>query len=203
MEAGPGLRERKKVATMRRVQQTALELFDRHGYEAVTVEQVADAAEVSASSVYRYFSTKERLVLWDEYDPEMLAVIDRALAQGGGLVEALRSTAATVMGAIRALGPSETERILRRMRYVITEPTVRSGMLRETEEAELAIRRALSAHTGAPEDSLELRVAVSQVLAAFLSAIFLWAEQDGATDLGDLIDRTIALLDHGPPLLHG
>ena len=53
----PGLRERKKAATMHRIQAAALDLFERHGFDAVSIEQVADAAEVSPSTVYRYLSS--------------------------------------------------------------------------------------------------------------------------------------------------
>ena len=64
-----GLRERKRYAAMRLVQEVALDLFDAHGYADVTVERIAAASDVSPSSVYRYFGTKEQIVLWDENDP--------------------------------------------------------------------------------------------------------------------------------------
>jgi AcrR family transcriptional regulator len=72
-----GLRQLKKLETMRHVQLTALGLFEAHGFDAVTIEEVASAARVSASTVYRPFDTKEGLVIWDEYDPVLL----RALAE--------------------------------------------------------------------------------------------------------------------------
>ena len=64
-----GLRERKRYAAMRLVQEVALDLFDAHGYVDVTVERIAAASDISPSSVYRYFGTKEHIVLWDENDP--------------------------------------------------------------------------------------------------------------------------------------
>ena len=63
------LRDRKRATAMRLVQEVALDLFDAHGYADITVERIAAAAEVSPSSVYRYFGTKENLVLWDAHDP--------------------------------------------------------------------------------------------------------------------------------------
>ena len=53
---------------MRTIQERALDLFDARGFDAVTIEEIAAAAEVSPSSVYRYFGTKEGLIVADEFD---------------------------------------------------------------------------------------------------------------------------------------
>jgi len=58
-----GLRERKKARTRAEIREQALRLFLVHGYEATTVQQIADAAEVSLSTLFRYFPTKARLAL--------------------------------------------------------------------------------------------------------------------------------------------
>ncbi|MFI6870049.1 TetR/AcrR family transcriptional regulator [Nocardia sp. NPDC050406] len=59
----PGLRERKKRQTRDRIIDVALELCDTQGFEATTVEQIADAADVSPRTVNRYFTNKEDIVL--------------------------------------------------------------------------------------------------------------------------------------------
>src|SRR5215470_9181781 len=63
--ARPGLRERKKAKTRAAIRQHAFQLFREQGYEATTVEQIAEAAEVSHSTFFRYFPTKEAVVLQD------------------------------------------------------------------------------------------------------------------------------------------
>lgn len=66
----PGLRERKKARTRAEIREQALRLFLEQGYEATTVQQIAEAAEVSLSTLFRYFPTKAQLVL--QFDLETL-----------------------------------------------------------------------------------------------------------------------------------
>jgi AcrR family transcriptional regulator len=61
-DLAPGLRERKKVATEESILREAFALFDAEGYDAVTVERIAEAADVSLRTVYRYFPTKAAIV---------------------------------------------------------------------------------------------------------------------------------------------
>ena len=70
-----GLRERKKQKTREAIQREALRLFQAQGYEATTVEQIAAAAEISPSTFFNYFPTKEDVVLYDSYDPVMLSIL--------------------------------------------------------------------------------------------------------------------------------
>lgn len=68
-----GLRERKKAKTHAAIQEHAMRLFAEQGYEATTVEQIAAAAEVSPSTLFRYFPTKQDIVLHDALDPLLFA----------------------------------------------------------------------------------------------------------------------------------
>lgn len=62
-EVEMGLREVKRERTRRLIADKAFELFTDHGFGRTTVEQIAAAAEVGPSTLYRYFPTKETLVL--------------------------------------------------------------------------------------------------------------------------------------------
>src|SRR5215471_12740758 len=99
--ARPGLRERKKARTRAAIREHALRLFREQGYDETTVEQIADAAEVSPSTFFRYFPTKEDVVLQDDMDLLWLEVY-RAQPPGLGPLAALRASVRTAFDALGA-----------------------------------------------------------------------------------------------------
>src|SRR5262249_715839 len=97
----PGLRERKKAQTRASIQVHALRLCKGKGYAVTTMEPIAAAAEISPSTPYRYFPTKEELVLADDYDPLVAAAV-RAQPPGLSPFAALKNGIAQVLAGISA-----------------------------------------------------------------------------------------------------
>lgn len=80
-------RERKKAAVRAQIVSTAVELFSRHGMDGVTVEQIADAADIGKGTIYNYFETKEHIVVAFMVDKEarVQAKVGRFVAAKGSL----------------------------------------------------------------------------------------------------------------------
>lgn len=185
----PGLRERKKAATMHRVQAVALELFERHGFDAVSIEQVADAAEVSPSTVYRYFGTKEGLVAHDEYDDRVLELLVYYLQQDGDLAQVLTRVLDDLWGehVVTRAGPSWV-----RTRWCFEHPSIQGAMwVLVNEQAEAAARAvADSGRMALPR----ARILVAATMWGIVAVLRTWYERDGAGDVRADIDQVIDLL---------
>ncbi len=192
----PGLWERRKLEAMRRIQQVALDLFDERGYRNVTVERVAAEAAVSPSSIYRYFGTKEMLVLYDEYDPQILDLIRTS---GGGAptspAELIRALCAAVPVFLDIVLPDGYDRQLRqRMEYIAAEPDIKAGMTRQTEDMERELRAILSERIGRDSNDLQVRLAAATGAWGFTATMFHWAESGYAQPLRTVLARAIELL---------
>lgn len=184
-----GLRQRKKFDTMRRVQLTALGLFEAQGFDAVTVEQVARAALVSAPTIYRHFGTKEGLVLWDEYDPVLLRSLRERLGTDA-LGDAIREAIVRPLDRIYA---AEASRTLRRVRLVQKHAGLRAAAASNMRELRSEMARAFAA-SGACRDPLEADVIAGATVTALELAVEHWARAAGRRPLRLFIERALRLL---------
>ena len=153
-ERPTGLRERKKAKTRAAIRQHALRLFREHGYAATTVEQIAEAAEVSPATFYRYFPTKEDVVLQDDFDVLAMDVFE---AQPPGL-SAIAAMRAAVGQMLASLTAEERERFRETTELTLTIPEVRARALDELTRsiqvmAEAVARRACRRTTWRPGTS--------------------------------------------------
>ncbi len=105
---------------MARVQAVALDLFEQRGFDGVPIEEIARAAEVGPATIYRNFGDKERIVLWDEYDPMLLEALARELELHPVLEAVPRALATSLARVYR----DDRERILRRARLMRSTPAL-------------------------------------------------------------------------------
>ena len=162
-------------------------LFEVHGYEQTSAAQVAAAAGVSEMTFFRHFPSKDRVLMDDPYDAELVAAVAARPLDEAPLartMEGLRS-------AWAAVPEPAVDIVRRRARIVANTPALRSAVARNNQRTEDAVTEQLvidGCHR------LEARVAVSAVLAALTSALLWWAAEDQA-DLSDAIERALAVLD--------
>ena len=191
-EESPGLRERKKAKTRAAIQAAALALFERQGYQATTVDQIAAMADVSQSTFFRYFPTKEDVVLLDRYDPLMLAALRAQPAELSPIV-ALRRTLRSVLGA---LPPDELARERQRAMLIVSVPELRARALDQLAATLEPFTEAVAARTDRPVDDSAVRALTGAVLGVSISAM-LAASQDPSADWVELMDTGLAHLEAG------
>ena len=183
-----GLRELKKAKTMRHIQAVAMQLFIQNGFDHVTVEQVAEEAEVSARTVYRYFTTKEGLVLRDEYDDQVLLAFDYCLREGLAPLEATSAVLSAVEDDHFVTDEPETKE---RIRLFFGNSSLRSaGYLRVDEVAD-ELAATLVGATGV--SLLRARVITTSIVWALVAAIKTWHESSSGPLL-PYIKEAIAVL---------
>lgn len=187
-----GLRERKKARTKSAVQRHAVRLFREQGYAATTVEQVAEAAEVSPSTVFRYFPTKEALVVFDPYDPVIFARF-REQPPELTLVQAWRTA---IVEAVGLLAPEEVTSKLDRARLLLSVPELWGATLHDTRTT-LEILMDLSAErVGTTPSDPALRATVGAIVGVLLTVALDWV-QDDVPSIVASIDEALARLDDG------
>ncbi|MCG6499407.1 TetR family transcriptional regulator [Kitasatospora sp. A2-31] len=193
LEEPLSLRERKKLKTRQAIRREAYRLIAEQGYENTTVEQIAAAAEVSQSTFFRYFATKEDLVLTDEYDPALVA----ALLARPADEPFLRSCREALIGLIRELLQHEREELLTRMRLVNDVPALRARMHEPANDPQQLYLAVLTRRAGVAEPTFEMRITAAAIGAATTETVLRWADGGGRQDFAELVDHTFALLEHG------
>ena len=195
-----GLRERKKARTRAAIREHALRLFRENGYQRTTVEQIAAAAEVSPSTFFRYFPTKEDLVLRDDMDTRMIEAFER---QPSDL-----SPLSAVRAAVREMFGSYTQADLDTLgettALTLTVPEVRARAMDEFARTIGVIAEALAKRSGRPADDLAVRTTAGAIIGVMMSLTMPWegwsSHRQTFEDVFQHIDQALALLEAGLPL---
>ena len=207
MTAQAGLRERKKARTRASLREHALRLFREQGYQATTVEQIAAAAEVSPSTFFRYFPTKEDVVLQDDMDTRLV----EAFANQPPDLAPIPAIRAALREAWRSFTPAEWEQIREGGRLSMEVPEIRARTMNEFGRLIDAIARAIAGRTGRCADDLRVRVLAGAVIGVMMSVFLpehLAAEAGGefasdavfGPDSVARVDEALAFLEEGLPL---
>jgi AcrR family transcriptional regulator len=192
---GGGLRERKKQKTRDSIQRTALRLFERQGYEETTIEQIAAAVEISPSTFFNYFPTKEDVVLYDAYDPMAIQLfLERPKDEplNVGLRRVLEGLAETFQ--------RDEQMILARGRLFLEVPELRARIWDEVERTQVLLAQMLAERTGRRPDDFELRVTVRVVTSAVFEATIEWMRSNGRHGLVEMVNRALDVVESGARL---
>ncbi len=193
--SSPGLRERKKAKTRRAIQEHALRLIAEQGYDATTVEQIAEAAEVSPSTFFRYFPTKEDAIIEDEYDPLIAAAFARHQGDGPPL-EAARRALSEAFGEIYE---RDRERIRARVLLFLAVPQLRARTYDNLTRTEDLIAEAIAGYAGRAKDDLAVRTFAGAMVGGWMAGVRYWAET-GKGELPEILDSVITQLESGLPV---
>ena len=192
----PGLRERKKQKTRWAIQEHALRLIAEQGYDATTVDQIAAAAEISPSTFFRYFPSKEDLIIEDQYDAMML----EGLSTMDPSVPPMEAARRVITGALSAMSEHDLEKILERSKLIMSVPALRSRSMENVTKTIDMLAGVVARRVGLSPDSVEIRAFAGAVIGALTSVIFTWVESGGQGRLDEIVDRALSLVAAGLPL---
>ena len=186
----PGLRERRKKLTAAELEAAALRLFGERGFDAVTVDDIAAEADVSRRTFFRYFASKEDVLLADHF--VQLARLREAMAArppDETILTALRNALLSLTGDFE----DRKEMVILRGRIMRETPSLQARSLVHQRAWEDAMQEMVADRLGVdPAVDLRPGVVAATALAAMRVAFTNWLT-NGATD--DLIAMTTEALD--------
>jgi AcrR family transcriptional regulator len=185
-----GLRERKKIRTRQTIRREAIRLIEENGYAATTVEQIAEAAEVSPSTFFRYFPTKESVLLADDLDPlilDALAAQPPELSPSQAIRRAYEAT-------IASMSEDQREFENTRWRLMFLIPELKTAMYDEYYRTVRVFAEAMAHRLGRDTGDFEVRVFAGALTGAMMAAF------DAAPPGIDTVYRALDFVDAGMPL---
>jgi AcrR family transcriptional regulator len=183
------LRERKKLRTRRALADAALRLFAEQGYDATTIDELADAAEVSKSTFFRFFPAKEAAAIEAEAELWVTCLSDLADRTPAAKRTVLAGLHDTLVAAVTSLDSSWDERFLATRRLIAREPALLAYVqhYRATVQGEIA--RCLAGKLGLDPDDLRLHILAELAVATWSIAGRHWVRNGGQGGRKALIKR--------------
>lgn len=189
----PGLRERTRRAVQQEIGEAAVALFMEHGYEATTIDDIAAAVGLSQRSVFRYFGTKDDIVIGklDLAEQQMLAAL-RARPADEPVWESLN-------GLVHMLDAPNDPRAEAIHRVVIETPTLLGAYLQKLQQIQEAVvtvlyERATASGTPYEVDDPTPRALTAAAFGGLVAAQRSWIASGARGSLGAAIDRALSVI---------
>ncbi|HXO54733.1 MAG TPA: TetR family transcriptional regulator [Mycobacterium sp.] len=185
-----GLRDRKKIQTRDAIRREAMRLIEENGYANTTVEQIADASEVSPSTFFRYFPSKEMVLMANDLD----IVTVEALGQQPADMASLQAFRRALEITIATLSEDDWRFERARLKLVLSIPELKAAQFDEYRRTVTMLTEADCRRTGREPDDFEVRVFVG-ALAGGLMAVL-----DHAPGVPERMYRALDFMEAGMPL---
>lgn len=186
----PGLRERKKARNKAMIQREAVRLFSEHGYSATTIEQVAEAADVAPSTVFRYFATKQDLVFSHDYDMPFAMLLH---AQASNLTP-LEAERQAIGSMLKYISPQELALQRERWLLIMSEPELWGASLGSVTQALQLMTEQVAKRAGRPPKDALVRAYSGAVFGVMLQVSLEWAS-DPDMDFPGALDEALRCLE--------
>ena len=191
-----GLRERKKQRTQQELQRVALELFAARGFDHVTIEDICADAEVSKTTFYRYFDSKEDVLLGSSH--QKLQEMATALAQRPATESAIVAVRNAFL-EVAAEYQSQRAQRLAVNRIVRTTPSLAARNLEQQTAWENLLREFFADRDGVDTPELSHLVRAAKVVAALRTAMEYWLNAGADSDLPTVVDDALRVPAAVPP----
>jgi AcrR family transcriptional regulator len=199
-----GLRERKKEQTRQRIAAVALRLFAERGFDAVTVNEIAEAAEVAKATLFSYFPTKESLVLHGAGGDDLAGITARR-PPGQTFLEALRAHY-RALAAVQ-VPAAELGALVTRVRVIWDSPALQGAANALLYQQRQELARVLAGEYGETAAGLMAAQVAASVLTLqesyFRSLADGASAQDAQRALAKGVELAFDLLEHGLSYLEG
>jgi AcrR family transcriptional regulator len=193
VDTNVGLRERKKERTRAELTDAAFRLFEERGFDETTVEDIVEQVEVSPRTFFRYFDSKEDVVIgfFDDLGLELRAMV-AARPPDEPPFRALRAA----LGSLVDVYEERADRVIAAKRLALETPAIRARLLDKHARWENWVTEVLAERQGT-DDERGPRLIAAVGLAAYSTAVGSWCAEAGTQDLHALVDEALAEVERG------
>ena len=195
VDTSVGLRERKKLRTRAELSDAAFRLFAERGFDETTIEDIVEQVEVSPRTFFRYFDSKEDVVIgfFDDLGLELRAMLAVRPAEEPPFT-ALRAA----LGSLIDLYEERQDRVVAAKRLAHETPSIRARLLDKHARWENGVTKELVTRIGGdPSQEPRMRLIAAVALAAFSTAVSAWCTSSGRADLHALVDDALGAVGNG------
>lgn len=188
------LSSRRRELLRDEIARVAIALFAEQGFEAVTVDDIAEAAGTSQRTFFRYFATKDEIIL--DYERRLRARLAEALTNRSADEDAVTALRESFKQTAR-VAPSDRDRVLQHARILRESPGLRMRANGERFAEDGELMALIASRLGAQVSDLPVRVIVAAMTAVAIQEFWAWVDGGGHGDPAERIEAALTLIERG------